>query len=124
MMTYLSPAETGSFFSTSFPPFANTKCARLVLPDDASFAPSAAMRTRSGSDSSEYGNSFCMRGRNVRISPVCIIAVSCLELPFLLSLGFIVAETVNGKVVLRKIRIDIAESARLRRATCCTTDKP
>jgi hypothetical protein len=65
-----------------------------------------------------------MRGRNVRISPVCIIVVSCLELPFLLSLGFIVAETVNGKVVLRKIRIDIAESARLRRATRCTADKP
>lgn len=58
-MTYLSPGETGSFLSTSFPPFANMKCPRFVLPCGF-FAPSAATRTRSGSDNRGYGNSFCV----------------------------------------------------------------
>ena len=58
-MTYLSPGETGSFLSTSFPPFANMKCPRFVLPCGF-FAPRAATRTRSGSDSRGYGNSFCV----------------------------------------------------------------
>jgi hypothetical protein len=50
--------------------------------------------------------------------------ISCLELPFLLSLRFIVAETVYDKVVLCKIWVDIAESARLGRATRYVANKP
>jgi hypothetical protein len=49
--------------------------------------------------------------------------ISCLELPFLLSLRFIVAETVHSKVVLRETRVDIAESASLGRATRCVADE-
>jgi hypothetical protein len=44
---------------------------------------------------------------------------SCLKLPFLLSLRFIVAETIHGEVVLRETWINITETARLRRATRC-----
>ena len=43
----------------------------------------------------------------------------CLKLPFLLILGFIMAETIHGEVVLRETRIDITESARLCRTTRC-----
>jgi hypothetical protein len=46
----------------------------------------------------------------------------CLKLPFLLSLRFIVAEAVHGEVVLRETRVNIAEPARLRSATRCTTN--
>jgi hypothetical protein len=34
-----------------------------------------------------------------------------------------VTKTVNGKVVFRETRVDVAESARLRRAARCATDK-
>jgi hypothetical protein len=123
MMTCLSLGETGSFFSTSVPPLANMKCPRFVLPP-ASFAPSAAMRTRSGSDRSGYGNSFCARqGQDFSHSLGCSVVDSCLELPFLLSLGLVVAETVHREIVLRKTRINIAEPARLGRATRCTNNQ-
>jgi hypothetical protein len=46
---------------------------------------------------------------------------SYLKLPFFLSLGFIVTEAIHGEVVLRETWIDITETARLRRATRCTT---
>ena len=125
-MAYLSPGETGSFLSTSFPPFANMKCPRFVLPCGF-FAPSAATRTRSGSDSRGYGNSFCVVMKKVRVSHslyrIVEAEVACLKSPFLLSLRFIVTETVNDKVVFRETRVDIAESARLCRATRCATDK-
>ena len=45
----------------------------------------------------------------------------CLKLPLFLSLGFVVAETIHGEVVLRETWIDVTETARLRRATRCTT---
>ena len=51
------------------------------------------------------------------------VKVACLESPFLLSLRFIMTETVNSKVVFCETRVDVAESARLRRATRCATDK-
>jgi hypothetical protein len=116
--TYLSPGETGSFFSTSFPPFAKMKCPRFVFPD-ASFAPSAAMRTRSGSDNSGYGNSFCMW--EIRIFCAVYHVVPCLKLPFLLSLRLIVTETVYSEVVFREVWIDIAKPACLGSTTGCTT---
>lgn len=65
----------------------------------------------------------------VRVSHTCVVEVEVevevayLESPFLLSLRFIVTKTVNGKVVFRETRVDIAESARLRRATRCVADK-
>jgi hypothetical protein len=78
------------------------------------------MRTRSGSDKSGYGNSFCMSGLGFRV--VCVFReFPCLKLPLFLSLGFIVAETIHGEVLLRETWIDITETARLRRATRCTT---
>jgi hypothetical protein len=119
IITYLLPGETGSSFLTSFPPFANIKCPRFVFPDPASFAPSAAIRTRSGSDRSGYGNSFCMW--EVSASRCCLhlLWFPCLKLPLLLSLGCIVTKTIHGEVVLRETRIDITEPARLRRATGC-----
>jgi hypothetical protein len=43
-------------------------------------------------------------------------------LPFLLILGFVVAETIHCEVVLRETRINITEPARLRRATRYTTN--
>lgn len=54
---------------------------------------------------------------------VSVVVDSCLELPFLLSLGLVVAETVYREIVLRKTRINIAEPARLRRATRCTNNQ-
>jgi len=42
-----------------------------------------------------------------------------LEPPLLLSLRFIVAETIYVEIVFRETGIDIAEPARLRRATRC-----
>ncbi len=46
-----------------------------------------------------------------------VVGFLYLQLPFFLGFGFIVAETIHGEVVFRETRIDITESARLRRAT-------
>ena len=117
---YLSAGDTGSFLSTSFPPLAKMKCPRFVLPAFESFAPSAATKTRSGSDSSGYGNSFCKQERiNPQAIQVYCRSASYLELPLLLILGFVVTETIHGEIVLREIRIDITKPARLCRATRC-----
>lgn len=54
---YLSAGLTGIFLSASLP-LANTKCERGVFVDE---PVRAAIRTRSGSDSSEYGRDFWKR---------------------------------------------------------------
>ena len=61
-------------------------------------------------------------GRGLGFRADCVFReFPCLKLPFFLSLGFIVAETIHGEVVLRKTWIDITETARLRRAARCNT---
>jgi hypothetical protein len=94
------------------------KCARFVFPVFGSFAPSAATKTRSGSDSSEYWNSFCTQEKKIRPRTIQNSA-SYLDFPLLLVLRFVMTETIYGEVMFREIRIDITEPARLCRATRC-----
>ena len=80
------------------------------------------MRTRSGSDKSGYGNSFYVRPVQLGFRAVCVFRqFPYLELPFFLSLWCIMAKTIHGEVVLRETWIVITETARLGRATRCTT---